>query len=268
MLRKRVISAIIFFLITVTFVLWGSFPFFIFVSIITSLGLREYANLVSDEYFREKYLLIFLGLIMISYTYFSSFGYLDFPPGLIAIFIFLVLFIYHIAFYSYKDIIHKIGTNILGLIYIGGGMSIFLLLRDLSVGNFFETGLLWLVLISTWATDIGAYFTGRQFGSHPLTKNISPNKTIEGAVGGVLFNLTAVIIYSLVINLFSFSWIIYGILSAIIAIIGDLFESSLKRDMEVKDTGDLIPGHGGILDRFDSVIFTGVFTYYFISLLL
>ena len=268
MLRKRIISAIIFFLLISIFILWGSFPFFIFICIISSLALREYVNLLPEDFSKEKSILIFLGLLMISYTYFTHIGIIDLPLGLAFVFIFLLLFIYHIAFYSYHNIINKIGTNLLGLIYIGGGMSILLLLRDLSVHSFFETAPLWLALIATWATDIGAFFTGKYFGKHALTNNISPNKTIEGALGGILFNLLTVIIFSLSLNLYSIYWVIYGILSAIVAIIGDLFESSLKRDMNVKDTGRLMPGHGGILDRFDSIIFSAAFTYYFLTLLL
>ncbi len=268
MLYKRILSAIIFFIIIATFIFGGSIPFFGFVCVLSILGIREYVNLLPEDFIKNKWVLIFLSLVMISYIYLVNNDYLNLPLGLIVIFIFLFLFIYHIAVNSYHNIIYNLGVNLLGLLYIAGGMSIFILLRDLSIPNFFETAPLWLALIATWATDIGAFFTGKYYGKKQLALKISPNKTIEGAIGGILFNLIAVSIFVIYLNSFSFYWIIYGVLSAIVAIIGDLFESSIKRDMEVKDTGDLMPGHGGVLDRFDSIIFSGAFTYYFLTLLL
>ena len=175
---------------------------------------------------------------------------------------------YHILINSYHKIIYNLGINLLGIIYIGGGMSFFILLREINIFTFHETLPLWLALIATWTTDIGAFFTGKYYGKKPLAKKISPNKTVEGALGGIIFTFFIVIIFVIYFDLFSFQWVLYGIFSAIFAILGDLFESSIKRDMDVKDTGDLIPGHGGILDRFDSLIFTCAFTYYFIIFLL
>jgi phosphatidate cytidylyltransferase len=205
---------------------------------------------------------------MISFTYFNNIGVIDLPLGLIVILILLLLFIYHIVKYNYQDLIVNIGLYLFGLLYIAGGMSMFILLRNLEVNNFFNTGALWLALIATWSTDSGAYFIGNFFGKRKLVEKISPNKTIEGALGGIVFTITAVIIFAFILELYSISWLFYGIFVAIIAITGDLFESSLKRDMDIKDSGKLIPGHGGILDRFDSLLFTIPFTYYFLTLLL
>jgi phosphatidate cytidylyltransferase len=159
---------------------------------------------------------------------------------------------------GYQNIVSKMGISLLGLIYIGVGMSFFIFLHSFNIWG------LWLALIATWVTDTGAFFVGKFVGKRKLSPGISPNKTIEGALGGVLFTTITVTFIALYLDKFSFYWIIYSIMVALIAISGDLFESSLKRDMEVKDSGRLIPGHGGILDRFDSLLFTIPFTYFYL----
>ena len=264
MLSKRVMSAIIIFLIIALFIFLGSLPFFILVSIVSILATKEYINLLPSEFQKNNLILIILNLIIILFTYLINRGILNLSVGFLISTAFFILIGYHIFKYSYHNIIYNLGINLLGLLYIGGGMSFFILLRNINIANFHETIPLWLALISTWTTDIGAFFTGKYYGRKQLASNISPNKTIEGAFGGIIFNFIIIIIFVSYFNFFSFYWVLYGFLSAFFAILGDLFESSIKRDMNIKDTGDLIPGHGGILDRFDSLIFTGVFTYYFI----
>ena len=267
MLSKRIISAIVIFLIIALFIFLGSLPFFILVSILSILATKEYINLLPPEFKKNKWLLIILNLFIILFTFLINRGVLHLSISFLISLIFLTLVSYHILINSYHKIIYNVGINLLGLLYIGGGMSVFILLRNINISNFHETIPIWLALISTWTTDIGAFFTGKYYGKKKLAKKISPNKTIEGAFGGIILNFFIIIIFVTSFKFFSIYWVIYGILSAFFAILGDLFESSIKRDMNIKDTGDLIPGHGGILDRFDSFIFTGVFTYYFILFL-
>ena len=129
--------------------------------------------------------------------------------------------------------------------------------------------MLWLIVITAFGTDIMAYFSGYLLGKHKLCPHISPKKTIEGSVGGVLgsvilsglfgwFFLPDLLIHCLVI----------GVLGGIVSQFGDLTASIFKRKMGIKDYGHLIPGHGGILDRFDSVLFTGPMVYYYIVLVI
>ena len=108
-----------------------------------------------------------------------------------------------------------------------------------------------------WVADIGAYFSGRRFGRHKLAPAISPGKTREGVIGGLMANL----LWMLLIYQFSLGWglallpfLIIGLATSLISVVGDLFESVLKREAGVKDSGKLLPGHGGVLDRVDSVI--------------
>ena len=129
--------------------------------------------------------------------------------------------------------------------------------------------LIWLIVITAFGTDIMAYFSGFALGKHKLCPKISPKKTIEGSVGGILgsvilsgifgcFFAPEILIHCLII----------GVLGGVVSQLGDLTASVFKRKMGIKDYGNLIPGHGGILDRFDSVLFTGPMVYYYIVLVI
>lgn len=129
--------------------------------------------------------------------------------------------------------------------------------------------LIWLVVLTAFGTDIMAYFSGFLFGKHKLCPKISPKKTIEGSIGGTLGSV-------ILSGLFGFFFapevlvhcLIIGVLGGIVSQFGDLTASIFKRKMGIKDYGNLIPGHGGILDRFDSVLFTGPLVYYYIVLVI
>ena len=131
------------------------------------------------------------------------------------------------------------------------------------------SNLIWLIILSAFGTDIMAYFTGVLIGKHKLCPKISPKKTIEGSIGGILGSV-------LLCGLFGYFFfdrilihcIIIGVLGGVISQFGDLTASIFKRKMGIKDYGNLIPGHGGILDRFDSVLFTAPMVYYYIMLVL
>ncbi len=150
-----------------------------------------------------------------------------------------------------------------GIAYIGLLFAHFILLRrvDAMLPYF------WLALIGTWASDSGAYFVGCRYGRHYLAKNISPAKTVEGALGGMLTCLAAVLLGGIYVFALPARelWAL-GLLIAIAAPVGDLAESALKRFAGIKDSGRLFPGHGGVLDRFDSLLFVVPTVYYYIYL--
>lgn len=127
----------------------------------------------------------------------------------------------------------------------------------------------WMILISAFCTDIFAYFSGYFFGKHKLCPHLSPKKTIEGAVGGTLGAVICCGLFGYFIEP-SLWWhcVIMGFIAAILSQCGDLTASAYKRKMGIKDYGNLIPGHGGIMDRFDSVLFTAPVVYYYIALVL
>lgn len=153
-----------------------------------------------------------------------------------------------------------------GIIYIGWMLSHLVALRGL------ESGRDWVLfaLLVTFASDTAAYFIGRAFGRHPLAPEISPRKTREGAVGGILgaviVGLLLVILLDLPIGYLAAT--ILAIAVSVFGQIGDLFESLFKRNMGVKDSGNSMPGHGGFLDRMDSVVFAGVVVYYYVICLI
>ncbi len=129
--------------------------------------------------------------------------------------------------------------------------------------------LLWLIVLTAFGTDIMAYFTGMLCGKHKLCPKISPKKTIEGSIGGILGSVILCAVFSLIfVPHILVHCIIIGVLGGIISQFGDLTASIFKRKMGIKDYGNLIPGHGGILDRFDSVLFTAPMVYYYILLVL
>ena len=129
--------------------------------------------------------------------------------------------------------------------------------------------LLWLIVLTAFGTDIMAYFTGMFLGKHKLCPKISPKKTIEGSIGGILGSVILCAAFSAIfVPRLLVHCIIIGVLGGIISQFGDLTASIFKRKMGIKDYGNLIPGHGGILDRFDSVLFTAPMVYYYILLVL
>lgn len=132
--------------------------------------------------------------------------------------------------------------------------------------------LLFMALIGAYVTDTGAYFTGMAIGRHKLIPVVSPNKTVEGAIGGIVATVVAFLIYGAVMSamgfLVNYLWlVVLSVICGIVAQFGDLAASVMKRSFQVKDFGHLIPGHGGMVDRVDSLMFVAPVVYYFITFL-
>lgn len=159
-----------------------------------------------------------------------------------------------------KADLSSIGVTLIGILYIP-----FLLFH---VKLLEGTKYIWLIFIIAFGTDTCAYFSGNLFGKRKLSPEISPNKTIEGSIGGVLGSVILTSIYSLLVGI-GYIWeiIILTIFTSIISQMGDLIASKIKRVAGIKDYGNLIPGHGGVLDRFDSIIVTAPVVYYFVRYL-
>jgi phosphatidate cytidylyltransferase len=170
-------------------------------------------------------------------------------------------------FVCLDDVLGFLGTTGFAVFYIGSCLSHLVLLR------FLEGGVGWLAILAalTVGADTGAYFIGRRFGSCKLCPNISPGKTVEGAVGGLFFGITAALLVAFflpdkMINP-SFVFVLFtAIILAPVSIMGDLAESVLKRASGVKDSGVILAGHGGLLDRVDSLLLTAPVLYYILFL--
>ncbi|MFZ4781881.1 MAG: phosphatidate cytidylyltransferase [Armatimonadaceae bacterium] len=164
------------------------------------------------------------------------------------------------------------GVTLLGVFYAGWLMSYLIQLRSfpgfISPSPFPSTPYgAWVVLYvmaMTWTTDAGAYFVGRRFGKHKLAPSLSPNKTIEGSIGGIFFAVLMGLAWGRWINIPIVHCVVLGILCGVLGQIGDLCESAMKRDVGIKDFGGIMPGHGGVLDRFDSLLFTAPVCYYYL----
>ena len=161
--------------------------------------------------------------------------------------------------------------TMVGALYVGWMLSYWLGLRGLEDGR----NWVYLAMLTTFANDTGAFFIGRARGKHKLAPAISAAKTWEGAIGGLLSGIAAAVVIATVLKLISLKldspfvfeyWqiVLLGFLVSLFAQLGDLVESLLKRNTGVKESGNLLPGHGGILDRFDSLIFVGAVVYYYV----
>lgn len=161
-----------------------------------------------------------------------------------------------------------LGITLAGAIYVGGLLGYAPLLAALSTENNAGEGTTWLllVLLGTAACDSGAYFAGSLLGRHKLIPHISPSKTWEGLVGGVLGAVVAALILSAPLGLGVIAALALGLVICLAAVAGDLCESLLKRAAGVKDSGTLIPGHGGVLDRIDSILFVLLAVYTFTTI--
>jgi phosphatidate cytidylyltransferase len=156
-------------------------------------------------------------------------------------------------------------------LWLGWLLSHFVLLRDLSPAFDLGTGTRWLVLtfLVTWINDSAAYAVGKTIGRHPCSPYLSPKKTWEGTIGGWLGGvLAAVLLGRWLVELSWVQGLVLGVLVATVAPLGDLAKSMVKRQMGVKDFGALIPGHGGMFDRIDSLLFVAPVTYYFAILVM
>ena len=149
------------------------------------------------------------------------------------------------------------GVTLLGVAWVGGGIGCLLLIRDIPEFGFWAV---MAVLFTVFAADTGAFFVGRAFGRHRMAPAISPKKSWEGLVGGLVaaVGMAFVILYKDRDEFLTIPQsLVIGLVIAIAAVLGDLFESAIKRDLDVKDSGNLLGGHGGVLDRLDSLLWAG-----------
>jgi len=194
----------------------------------------------------------------------------SYRSGFLAVFsVMLVLFCY-IIFLNNNYNIFDISVTVFSIFYIVFLFSFVVLVRNMINGFYY----VWLVFIGAFATDTFAYFTGYLFGKHKLLPEISTKKTVEGSIGGIAGCAAVMGGYGLYLNsvgLDSISiphFIILGLICGVISQIGDWAASAIKRFVKIKDYGNIMPGHGGVLDRFDSILFTAPVVYFYLSFLL
>ena len=188
----------------------------------------------------------------------------QFVMPMLVLFVLLTLAIYVIQFPKYKDA--DMMRGVFAFLYASILLSFVLRIRSMEAG----LALSFFVLISSWINDIFAYFVGSAIGKHKFSPKVSPNKSVEGFIGGVLgaglIGFAYGTVFAKYMPLPGVYCAIIAALGAIPAVIGDLAASAIKRDNQIKDYSDLIPGHGGMLDRIDSILFTAPIIYYLVEL--
>lgn len=245
----------------------------IFTAIIACISMYEYFHCFkSTDKGNPSQYLGYIWCILIAFTHFVDDRLLT--NILVAVIpISLVILFAELVLAKGKKTIKDIGITMLGICYIPLMLIYLSLVRDMELDDGLNGRILiWFVLIASWGSDVFAYFIGRHFGKHKLTK-ISPNKTVEGAVAGVVGAILLGIIFAVLCNTLwgvGINYLLIGCIMALLSIvgqIGDLAASSIKRYCEIKDFSELIPGHGGMLDRIDSIIFVLPFAFIFFSIL-
>ncbi len=263
MLYLRVLSAIVGIPIVLAAVYFGDIWYALLLLIVVNLGIFEYYRMFQSKDYSLPVVFGFLGVtLFLVIVYFQQVALIY--PLLMIIFALLYM---HALFHMERFSLAEAAILLWGILYLGGLGGFMLMLRMLPDGAFYT----YLLLFSVWLHDSLAYFVGSKWGVRKFAPLISPNKSVEGSMAGVL-GLTAIMFSTSILAptflpLAPLQAVFLGLGIAVFAQLGDLLESALKRQLEVKDSGGLIPGHGGILDRFDSLLFTAPFVYYFFLLI-
>ncbi len=221
---------------------------------------KEYVKILNHKGFYPSLKMIYIAEALFAViAYIQRFDMVAFALTACAIGTFM-----WVLFRGRQPYIANVATTVLGMIYCGWFPLHLLFLRNLESQRFDDgLGFVVLMFIAVLLTDTGCYYAGRHLGKHKLAPVISPNKTIEGAIGGAVCAVIGAMVIGLYIGLEWYMALLAGILCTVFAQIGDLSESLIKRDAGVKDSGDSLPGHGGFLDRCDSYILTIPVMYYF-----
>jgi phosphatidate cytidylyltransferase len=258
--KQRIITGVIAAALFIPFVIYGQLPFTILIYAMAAVGLFEVLKMRGISLFSVPGIISLLSLFIIlmpdswseqiqDITKYSRIEYL---------FICAILLLIYTVLVKNKFTFDDVGFLLASALYVGIGFHFFIATR--------EEGLAYVVyaLVIVWTTDSGAYFIGRKLGRNKLWPEISPKKTIEGFVGGIVVALISAIIFQWIADLeiSLIALVIVSIVASIFGQLGDLVESAIKRHYGVKDSGKILPGHGGILDRFDSLLFVLPLLYF------
>jgi len=254
MFKTRLISGVILVALALLFIIIGGNLLLVVSAILSVIGLFELYRV-----FRIEKTPVAICGYLFTIFYYIKLGNNNIPfLLLIMAFLLAILIIFVIRYPRYRS--QHIMAAFFGVFYVSIMLSCVYQTRMLPDGGVY---LVWLIFLSAWGSDTCAYCAGMLFGKHKMTPKLSPKKTIEGAIGGIVGAAILGLIYGAIfhgpMNIGSREIVILAIVcavGAVIAMIGDLCASAIKRNYKVKDYGHLIPGHGGIMDRFDSIIFT------------
>ncbi len=261
---KRIITSLLGLPILIVMLIYGGLPLRISCFAIALIGLLEYYNAFALKSFTLKFIGIFFAVV-----YFLPFN-LTFNSFMLFNWIFMSSLLITVVFRHTDIKVSDCALVFFGFYYIVVALSFIYLVRMYAFGQY----LVWLIFICAWGSDTGAYFFGVFLGKRKLAPVLSPKKTIEGAIGGIFVASLLAFIFGWIVTRsvtqvnITLPCTLIGASGAILSIFGDLAASAIKRQTGVKDFGKIIPGHGGVLDRFDSIIFTAPCVYIVMSLII
>jgi phosphatidate cytidylyltransferase len=265
----RSASGFVYALVILLGILWGPMTLGVVLLLFAYLSLKEISNLISFENEKKSKLFsIVIGMSISILLYMHSLHYLSSDLLWISIGLLFLIPVRELFCHS-KNVFESVASQFFSILYI---------VLPLGLVNYLfypgdypqipQRSLLFAFFLFIWTNDTFAYLTGSLIGKHKLAKHISPKKTIEGSLGGLLFTIVVSIVFANYFEVLDlFQWIIFAVIIVFFGTFGDLFESMLKRNVGVKDSGDIMPGHGGILDRLDSVLMASPFIYLYLKLL-
>lgn len=259
MLWQRYLTAIIGIPLGIVIVYYGKLPFLITIIILSLLALYEYFAMLKRLGLKPNFLLGYIAVVALLYAVYLKNA--DYILGIMFAY-FVCSSIAYITLFPRLSV-RDLASSFLGVFYAGVLFGHAILIR-----NNLANGFWWFIciLVLTWVNDSGAFFVGSKIGRIKLHGLVSPKKTIEGAIGGVLATVTVAVVANSYMRMAEPIQVL--ILAALIAgagILGDLWESAIKREATLKDSGYILPGHGGILDRFDSLLFAVPVVYYYLQ---
>lgn len=273
MLGKRIITALLGVPVAVYVIHTGAELFFGAMVLLVVLAWREYRNMLAA---RQFHVFHFIGL-MAAVLMLACAWQGNAQESIMVLFLLSMTAFLASIFLNKTHSLPDAAFTVLGVVYVGIGFSHLVSLRFLQAEQWIHTpwarlqvgeAYLWLAFLGTWASDTFAYFVGSLLGKHKLCPSVSPGKTIEGALGGLSGSILFVALLGMLFQVPLIHGIVLGLLVGLAAPLGDLAESGLKRFCGVKDSGQLLPGHGGILDRFDSILFAVPAVYYYTQIIL
>ncbi len=266
-IAQRTITGVLFVAILIIAIIAGDIWYYLLFLLLSTLCLIEfYKSFKVPETSPQIVIGTITGMMLFTAGYLHASGNQPFIIFLSLIPAYLVIQLSEI-YRKKKTPLKNLHHTFFGIIYISLPFALLSYIAHDSSGAYSLIYILALFTF-TWVNDTGAYLSGITLGKHPLFKRLSPKKSWEGAVGGILFTLIAAWIYSSIFSSLSLlAWLGFAILTALSSIYGDFAESLYKRNLKIKDSGKLLPGHGGMLDRLDSILLGIPVTFVYLQLL-
>lgn len=269
MLTQRIITGVVGIPLLLFLIWWGYLPFFVFVLLLVILGSWEFNRLLSFIGLKPFLVINIILSVLVVFSIVVSGGKLAIAEnsdttGAVISLVLILLFFVNFFRKNIGQASLDVAAGLLGVIYVAWMLGHLILLRDLRpLGREYT----FLLFFSIWGLDVGAYCVGKRYGRHPFLAALSPKKTVEGAIGGLVLavGVSFLVVFLMIKELSWFHCLVLGLIVGIFGQCGDFAESLIKRNAEIKDSSDLLPGHGGILDRFDSLIFAAPVFYYYLK---